>query len=142
MRLIKATITLACEEIETRILRSLNRECWLAEGTGLACTAYGGEDRVAFLGKCDGKCDQWVFTHVKSGMRVGLPFPADKQIAHILLEELGREGLDFTADQWAIRADKSRPQKLRNAWTRAEKRCPALRGAPEVQQLSLFGEVS
>lgn len=141
MKLIKAMISLSCEDLDTCLLKTYEREVWIAEDTGLACTPYA-VDRVPYLTKCD----QWILTHVKSGYAIGPAFPPDKHFARIWLEEIMREGLDFNQNRWAIAAKKEViAHQLRSAFNRTEARWAQVERErkkqereAQAQQLSLF----
>jgi hypothetical protein len=134
MKLIKAIISLSGEDLDLRIPKTYEREVWIAEGTGLACTPNGNEC-IPYLATCD----QWILTHIESGKTVGPAFPADKQYAKIWLEEIVREGLDFTQDRHSINAKYDAiSRKLRTALNRTNARWDI----SQVQQLPMFEEVA
>ena len=143
MKLIKTVIALACEDIDTHLPRTHKREVWLVEGMGLACTPYAAESIPGLA-----SCSQWILTHVASGYAIGSAFPADKRYAHIWLEEIAREGLDFTQDRWSISAKKEKIgdqlgaalKRTEARWAQLEHDRKKLEREPAVQQLSLFEE--
>ncbi len=136
MKLEKGSVKVLCYVDEVPIPRMLNREGWIALGTGLACTPH----ITAVIPDPD--CKEWCLTHVESGMLIGKPFPASKDYARLLLEEVGHEGLDFNQDRATIEQQEiALGKKLYAAWMRTEARWEQMerkKQQPQAQQLSLF----
>ncbi len=137
MKLVKVALVLSCEHEENgtgRIIpRMLQREGWACEGSGLACTPCDSEDEwhVPTLQEAT----SWIFTHVSSGKQVGAPFPASKEFAHLFLEEIAHEGLDYTLDMHSIRAKSA---LYRTGLQNARKRADARWEIVQTEQLTLW----
>lgn len=141
MKFIKGVVKVTGEHPTFDIPVTKEREGWIAEGTGLACTPIDEDHMVVYLHDCT----HWVLTHMQSGRAIGPIFLPDKQFAHYWIEELQRVGFD---GNWTQREVESQPELsafVTVAWRRANERSASSqrkqhqqKADESVKQMSLF----